>query len=174
MQYGTSGPSDRLSYRVRKLGHRGAVELGDVVLDHLGVQGCPREDALTAHFEKCADVLAVGQAEREQVRDDEDLDVHQHHETAGVGAFHHRLLVPADVGSASLFRLFRSDGFTGGDACTNTHATCRTAPHTFSFIMRCVLQAESWYGISNLQILFTLRQTHHNVHWGLSGDEEKC
>lgn len=117
MQYGTSGPGDGIPYRERKLGYRGFVELGDEVLDHLGVQGCPRERVDTAHFEKRPDVRAVGQAEGEQVRDDEGLDVHQEHDPAGVVAVQHRLLMLVNDGSASCSRPVGNLGFRGGDAC---------------------------------------------------------
>ena len=64
MQNRTSRSGDRVTQRVRKLRSRGFVELGDAVLDHLGVQLRPRERLFTAHLKEDADVGGVGQAER--------------------------------------------------------------------------------------------------------------
>ena len=64
-----------LTQTLHKEGHRPSVELDDVVPDHPRVQLALREHGLAAHVEKRADALAVGQGEREQVRDHERLDV---------------------------------------------------------------------------------------------------
>ena len=106
-----------LTQTLHKEGHRPSVELDDVVPDHPGVQLALREHGLAAHVEKRADALAVGQGEREQVRDDERLDVQQRHDPRGVGAAYDGPLGLAH-GSTLVAVLHRFAGprFAGSDA----------------------------------------------------------
>lgn len=99
-----------LPQTLRKLQHCRAVQLHDVVLDHLGVQLALREHGLSAHVEERADVFVVGQGERHQVRDDEGLHVHQHHDPRWVRAAHDSLLGLAhiDLAVATLHRFVGS------------------------------------------------------------------
>ena len=69
------------------------------------------------HFEEHADVIALGQAEREQLPNHEHLDEMQHHNTTRVGTVHGRRLVRAHGRVLDLLLFFSSLRFIGNDTC---------------------------------------------------------
>lgn len=114
---------------MRKLCCGGAVQLNDVLLDHLGIHLRQREHVFSADVEKGTNVWAVGQAEREKMTDDEDLDEHQNHHPAGVGAILHRRFVGVDAGGAYSLALVRLCSLVRCDACRTDERADRTAEH---------------------------------------------